>query len=492
MDPEFGFMPSFPRVRTWPYKTSAALLASPEWRGICEQPEWYPKGLKSHFLLMFPQMMAAGGGVSVAFSPGYHHIHTVYEDRYMRCMYDPRDFEMLANEVVRRTDVDPGWADLYEQAFLDATQTVIRLTDAIFFEGTKPQSKDLIEQFTEVIDAAVIAQSYGYLTEIFTLTKKEYWVTKRLKELAPACTEEERAILMLPTRPSFLQEYDRVIHEARTQEDFLAVWKRFFWIKGSYETLPDFTVDDVKKEAALPVHTLFDRSIIEKKNATFCRVAEPKKLAEFVHVIEMCVALQDERKSNVLRLNYALYVLIQSLHKHYPAWSVEELLSFSPSEILELVEGGLHVDQRQRIAACNHASVWVGTPDWYAITTDEQAVKTIRHLLEEKSSGAVQGYVAFAGRVQGKARIILSEEDFDRMEEGDVLITSMTRPEFLPVMKRAAAFVTNEGGITCHAAIVARELQKPCIIGTRIATTTFRDGELLEVDGVAGTVTRVT
>lgn len=72
--------------------------------------------------------------------------------------------------------------------------------------------------------------------------------------------------------------------------------------------------------------------------------------------------------------------------------------------------------------------------------------------------------------------------------EGEILVTGMTRPEYVPLMKKAAAIVTDEGGITCHAAIVSRELKKPCIIGTKIATQVLNDGDLVEVDAERGVV----
>ena len=64
----------------------------------------------------------------------------------------------------------------------------------------------------------------------------------------------------------------------------------------------------------------------------------------------------------------------------------------------------------------------------------------------------------------------------------------MTRPEFLPLMKKAVAFITDAGGILSHAAIMARELEKPCIIGTRIASKILKDGDLVEVDADKGIV----
>ncbi len=67
----------------------------------------------------------------------------------------------------------------------------------------------------------------------------------------------------------------------------------------------------------------------------------------------------------------------------------------------------------------------------------------------------------------------------------------MTHPEFLVLMKKASAVITDEGGITCHAAIVAREMGKPCVIGTKIATKVLKDGDLVEVNADKGIVKRV-
>ena len=77
------------------------------------------------------------------------------------------------------------------------------------------------------------------------------------------------------------------------------------------------------------------------------------------------------------------------------------------------------------------------------------------------------------------------------MELGDVLLAVMTRPVYVPAMRKASAIVTNEGGVTCHAAIVSRELGIPCVIGTKIATKVFKDGDLIEVDADKGLAKKV-
>ena len=86
---------------------------------------------------------------------------------------------------------------------------------------------------------------------------------------------------------------------------------------------------------------------------------------------------------------------------------------------------------------------------------------------------------------------VLRPSEIDKVKEGDILVTNMTIPAYLLGMKKACAFVTDEGGTTCHAAILAREMKKPCITGTRHATKILQDGDLVEVDAEKGIVRKV-
>lgn len=101
----------------------------------------------------------------------------------------------------------------------------------------------------------------------------------------------------------------------------------------------------------------------------------------------------------------------------------------------------------------------------------------------------VSGLGASAGTVSGAVRVLASPDEGARLAPGEVLVAAMTSPDWVPAMRRAAALVTDGGGITCHAAIVSRELRIPCVVGTRSATTVLRDGEVVTVDGAAGIVT---
>ena len=104
----------------------------------------------------------------------------------------------------------------------------------------------------------------------------------------------------------------------------------------------------------------------------------------------------------------------------------------------------------------------------------------------------VKGQVAYSGgKIRGKVKLLFSKEDMQKIEEGDIIVSPMTTPYFDSVIKRAAAIVTDEGGITCHAAIVSRELKILCIIGTKVATKVFKDGDLVEVDADKGIVRKI-
>jgi len=101
----------------------------------------------------------------------------------------------------------------------------------------------------------------------------------------------------------------------------------------------------------------------------------------------------------------------------------------------------------------------------------------------------LRGLGASPGRASGVVRVLASPQQSARLATGDVLVAAMTNPDWLPAIRRAAAVVTDSGGMTCHAAIVSRELGVPCVVGTRTATTTLADGATVTVDGTTGEVT---
>lgn len=112
----------------------------------------------------------------------------------------------------------------------------------------------------------------------------------------------------------------------------------------------------------------------------------------------------------------------------------------------------------------------------------------LEHLNLKLVNNSFFGKVANKGIVKGIVKIVLKKEDIKKVGKENILVSYMTIPDFLPAMEKSLAFVTDEGGIMCHAAIVAREMGKPCVIGTKIATKVLKDGDLVEVDANQGVV----
>jgi pyruvate,water dikinase len=115
--------------------------------------------------------------------------------------------------------------------------------------------------------------------------------------------------------------------------------------------------------------------------------------------------------------------------------------------------------------------------------------KVLHRKIFEKTKSFVtelKGMSACRGAARGKVVVIKTRKDFGKMQKGCVLVATMTRPEFVPLMQKASAIITDEGGITSHAAIVSRELGIPCVIGTKVATKVFKDGDMVEVDANNG------
>ncbi|MFH0852838.1 MAG: PEP-utilizing enzyme [bacterium] len=123
--------------------------------------------------------------------------------------------------------------------------------------------------------------------------------------------------------------------------------------------------------------------------------------------------------------------------------------------------------------------------DFFSTNKLEQKIRFKPGIRQLRGMPAVQGSGA------GMVKVINSPAEMKKMKHGNILVSTMTIPEIIPAMRLASAIITDEGGLTCHAAIVARELGIPCVIGTKVATQVLKDGDRVEVDATKGIVKRI-
>ncbi|AMD18176.1 phosphoenolpyruvate synthase [Methanobrevibacter sp. YE315] len=122
------------------------------------------------------------------------------------------------------------------------------------------------------------------------------------------------------------------------------------------------------------------------------------------------------------------------------------------------------------------------------ITTLGDAVEESGDSSADVGDVLVRGLGASPGMASGKVKIVLDIDELDKIEDGDIMVTTMTTPDMVPAMRRASGIVTDEGGVTCHASIISRELGIPCVVGTGDATTTLKENDGVTLDGKKGLV----
>ena len=114
-----------------------------------------------------------------------------------------------------------------------------------------------------------------------------------------------------------------------------------------------------------------------------------------------------------------------------------------------------------------------------------------KRLPKIKAVNELKGELAYPGNVKGRVRLILNIKDAGKFKAGEVLVTRITDPSYVPIMKKAKAIITDIGGITSHAAIMSRELQRPCVVGTRIGTRILKTGDKVAINAEKGIIKKL-
>jgi len=167
-------------------------------------------------------------------------------------------------------------------------------------------------------------------------------------------------------------------------------------------------------------------------------------------------------------------------------------LNLLPEEVIKhLQDGRLPADLRRR-KTCAILTEKKRTSVLWNGAADKVFYGEYSKFLSKKPLRKIQGISVRKGQVTGRVYVAISEESFKKIPNKAILVTSMTRYTIVPYLHRVSAIVTHQGGMTCHAAIMARELKKPTIVGTRIGTQVFKNGDLVEVDANKGIIKKLT
>jgi len=346
--------------------------------------------------------------------------------------------------------------------------------------------------------------AYGGEVELHKILKKE--------QLSAFKEREAFSILSAPIGLSFYQEEERdllKVMQQRYTKNFERLLKRhqqkYFWLENSYyETKilkDDFFRNRIQKKVKAKIKpTVMLESMQQHldqarkhKMRIIADLKNKKEIRKTADLLSYCIWWQDHRKKFIFKyLHYFVLLINEFARRSKISPRVFDLAWVNEVQLYPTRRLVLQLKKRKKDYYVAH--FWKNNKRFYY----GKRAKSIYNRFWAKpgmvKADKIEGTVVFAAKkpITGKVYVIKEVRDIKKFLSNRILVTSMTAPEYITAIRKAKAIVTDTGGLTCHAAIVSRELKVPCIVGTKIATQAFKNGDKVEVDASKGIVRKIT
>lgn len=402
---------------------------------------------------------------------------------------DPNFAQALIDEVKSIVVLQKDFAKSIPQRELSTDETVNLLKGHLDYWVTFFEVAYLwfcVENIKENIDAEIKLEWKGTDDEMKDFFENVY----RPMEL-PLSSVEQRELIKLALLKG--EELEVALNEHCEKYKHLSLHNpddEYFdveYYKGRVKSLQD------------PIEYQKQKDLLESADLEISEAGELLKktdisdrLKERVEFVRWFMYIRTECIDHMMLVNSAFKSILNSMVEKLNL-PVEAVLHMTYEEIISSLElGHLSVEKDLIMERLNNGYAYLIAPHGSYLVTGED-VDTLHQLVIPKVEGEkiteIKGQSAFKGKVTSIARVILDRRQSKDLQEGEILVTTMTSPEFVPAMKLSAGIITNEGGILCHAAIMSRELRKPCIIGTKIATDAIKTGQKITLDADKGIIT---
>src|SRR3989338_2843523 len=361
--------------------------------------------------------------------------------------------------------------------------------------------EDLIRIFTNFSEKVSLATIFLTSTALVGNVLR-----KRLIDLLPSSSDKQRQewlnVLIYPSRENYYVMEEKSFHHlvnnygndrfSKLLDDHLQLFSwigaRGWWLKYAWKK--EDIIERIK-QAMGTKHNNLSRILTEREMESE-KVAKRLNLAgnELLELSREFAYLRTWRTDVIYRAGYRARNLFFRIAE-ISGFPKEDMVYLTKDEIMPMLTHYQLVSQDEINKRKEYFTVfiWDYKPTIYS---GKEMAKEFESLFDFNIfSDEVQGQSAFSGKVQGRVQLVLTAEDVKDVKKGDILVAVMTFPHFIAAMEKAAAFVTDEGGILCHAAIVSREMRKPCVIATKHATTVFKDGDVVEVNAEKGIVKKI-
>ncbi len=411
--------------------------------------------------------------------------------------------EQKVSQIIFKKVIEEDYGKKIERECYDKTTPLLEFVRSIpereLGKRTDKELGDLLLKFLRLFDAKVqyasLSSVMEFTTQVFTNHLKSLLVDK-LSDLE----ERERvfSVLTTPTKLSYIRRFEQELARIGIKRlenkdcdaDIARVVKEWTWINFNYDGEPidkewvlqridelGSTKDDFAKLLEDETQT-----VMKEQEALVQKFKLTEKEQELFRLGREIIYLKFMRKGVYAESFFYNKMLLAEIAERI-GLETTDMLHLLPEEILgALVVGSFPkalIPKRIKQALYVH-----GEGHSSPLSNDLREKYIVAPEMQEEISGTT----AYPGMVKGRVKHVNVVEDMKGFEKGMILVSRNTNPALVPAMQKAAAFVTDTGGMTCHAACVAREMKTPCVVGTGNGSRILKDGDLVEVDATNATV----
>ena len=432
------------------------------------------------------------------------------DDEEILFLYE-QEMAAIARDVIKRLKENHTFGSEVEREIKERCEAVKQFAEKIDKEKVKAATNNEIEGIiNEFCIKTRKLRSWGWIPNLANF-HKENIVDTTLKELkknrniAEMNVQSIFALLTTPTEEleqnKANEEMQKIVEHIKTggkgeskAKEYLAKYGYLtYHYKGpamSMNDLMEIIEEKIKKGNSEKKETFRERQERIKKEQK--EIKHRYKIDEAtwkaIEEIKRMTYLKAYRKEVMIYSNYKMDCVLEEVAKRIKK-EKNHVRCMLVEEIIAALHGKEKVTNKE-LEERKKEMMTVAKEGKVEILRDEEKKNEIRKYLKNKEEHieTIKGQCAYPGIARGIVKIIEKKEDMKKFNEGDILISRSTNPDLIMAMEKAAAIVTDIGGISCHAAIVSRELQKPCIIGTKYITKVLRDGMCIEVNANTGTI----
>ncbi len=432
----------------------------------------------------------------------------VYDMDHVLILTPKKELDGIVEQMVQRVMADAVWADSFNARMMAASEVMLETTRRHAAQAKAADNAALAsfhETFVRQTDEKfrygllpILAESNeGALSHAYYQAVKPFVGDGNFAAvadlLAPAASSAPTLQRMDLLRLASATNADGADSDGRLD----ALFQKWSWVlygfvgpawsreacRSEFNALCQQTKAALQKQLA----ELEQRpaAVQAKRDALMEKYGFDADLRQLTMTIVGFAQTKYQRKENFTHAHFHYHAILSEMARRL-GLSIRQVRMLTPDETHDALVDGKLPDLALRGKFCvyehEHGDVRV-LNETQARAVDARVPRT-----DVAALGALEGQCACPGQARGSAVIVNTEKDVHKLQDGDVLFSYATAPELMAAIRKASAIVTDRGGVTCHAAIVSRELGIPCLIGTKVGTQWIRDGETVHVDATAGFV----